>query len=109
MADPLRYNKKGDSGFTLLEVMIAVLLLGLSYVAVLESFSSSMQRLIKLEERLEYLFSEDSQMTRDMRFSGPALDHEDPQGEIFSEGTTYSLIIATSEGNLLQSLQLWKK
>ena len=88
--------------------MIAVLLLSLSYVAVLESFSSSMQRLIKIEARLEYFFSQDSQMTQNIKFSGPALDHEDPEGEIFTEGSTYSLIVASSEGNLLQSLQLWK-
>lgn len=89
--------------------MIAVLLLGLSYVAVLESFSSSMQRLIKLEERLEYFFGQDSQMTGALKFSGPTLDYEDPDGEVFLEGTSYMLIVATSDGNLLQGLQLRKK
>lgn len=108
MAELFRYNKQ-KSGFTLLEVMIAVLLLSLSYVAVLESFSSSMQRLVKLEKRLEFFFAEDSHMTRTVKFSGPALDYEAPEGEILLEGTTYLLSVVSSEGGLLQSLQLNKQ
>ena len=108
MAKFFRYNKNA-SGFTLLEVMIAVLLLSLSYVAVLESFSSSMQRLVKLEKRLEFFFSEDSQMTSNVKFNGPTLDVDTLDGEIFQEGATYLLIVVKSEGGLLQSLKLKKQ
>lgn len=108
MAEHFSYNN-GNRGFTLLEVMIAVLLLSLSYVAVLESFSSSMKRLIKLDERLESFCRQDSQMTGDIKFSGITLDHEDIEGEIFLEGSTYVLSVTTSEGGLLQSLQLHKQ
>lgn len=107
MADTCRYNN-GD-GFTLLEVMTAVLLLALSYVAVLESFSSSMQRLVKLEKRLESFVSQDIQLTRDIKFSGPALFAAESDGEIFLEGTTYLLTVVTSEEGLLHSLQLSKQ
>lgn len=110
MAEFFRYDKS-DSGFTLLEVMIAVLLLSLSYVAVLESFSSSMLRLIKLEQRLESFFQQESRMSRDLKFTSPALDldYTEVKGEIFVEGTTHQLSIATSEEGLLQSLQLTQK
>jgi type II secretion system protein I len=105
MVEFFRYNSN-DNGFTLLEVMIAVLLLSLSYVAVLESFSSSMQRLGKLEKRLEIFMSQDSKMTKDIRFNGPTLEYAPSDGEIFLEGTTYMLTIVASEDGLLQSLQL---
>lgn len=108
MADLGKKNKNA-SGFTLLEVMIAVLLLSLSYVAVLESFSSSMLRLVKLEKRLEFFFSQESQMTSTVKFNGPTLDYETLEGEIFQEGTIYLLTVVKSEGGLLQSLQLKKQ
>lgn len=108
MAKPFRYNKI-DKGFTLLEVMIAVLLLSLSYVAVLESFSSSMQRLLKLEDRLEYFYSQDSQLNKIIKYSGPAIDLEENEGEVFLEGATYQLSVIDSESGLLQSLQLQQK
>ncbi|MBU0680665.1 MAG: type II secretion system GspH family protein [Proteobacteria bacterium] len=108
MADACRYNNATD-GFTLLEVMTAVLLLALSYVAVLESFSSSMQRLVKLEKSLESFVSQDIQLTQDIKFSGPALFDEESAGEIFLEGTTYLLTVVSSEEGLLHSLQLSKQ
>ncbi|MEN8257567.1 MAG: type II secretion system protein [Thermodesulfobacteriota bacterium] len=108
MAEFFRYNNSAK-GFTLLEVMTAVLLLGLSYVAVLESFSSSMHRLNKMEEKLEFFFSQDAVMTENIKYRGPALDYEENDNEIFLEGTTYTLSIATSETGLLQSLQLQRK
>ncbi len=108
MAEFFRYNSS-IRGFTLLEVMIAVLLLSLSYVAVLESFSSSMQRLVKLEQRLEFFVNQDSQMTQDIKFNGPTLDYEESEDDIFLEGTIYMLSVKNSEGGLLQSLQLRKQ
>jgi prepilin-type N-terminal cleavage/methylation domain-containing protein len=105
MAEAFGYNNN-HRGFTLLEVMIAVLLLSLSYVAVLESFSSSMKRLSKLDARLESFFRQDNQMTGHIKFSGPSLDQEVSDGEIFLEGSTYVLTITASQGGLLHSLQL---
>lgn len=105
MAESFRYNSDAR-GFTLLEVMTAVLLLGLSYVAVLESFSSSMHRLVKLEQRLESFVRQDMDLTEAIKFSGPALVQEPPDGEIFLEGATHQLTIVTSQGGVLQGLQL---
>ena len=108
MADFFR-NNNGNKGFTLLEVMTAVLLLGLSYVAVLESFSSSMHRLAKIEEKMEFFFRQDASLRESIKFNGIAMDYEENDNEIFLEGTSYSLSIAVSEKGLLQSLQLHKK
>ena len=107
MVDFLRNNNR--QGFTLLEVMTAVLLLSLGYVAVLESFSSSMLRLSKIEEKLESFFTQDASLMGSIKFNGIALDYEENDNDIFLEGTTYTLFIATSENGLLQSLQLQKK
>ncbi len=105
MADFFRHNKSSE-GFTLLEVMTAVLLLGLSYVAVLESFSSSMNRLNKIEAKLEFFFNQDAAMTEKVKFTSLATDYEENDSEIFLEGTTYTLFIANSEKGLMQGLHL---
>lgn len=105
MAELCRYSDS-ESGFTLLEVMIAALLLSLSYVAVLESFSSSMQRLIKLEKRQEAFIRQDLALTETIKFRGPRLDYEESAGEMVTEGTTYSLFVVRSEEGLLESLEL---
>ena len=107
---PDSHNHEGKaSGFTLLEVMIAVLLLGLSYVAVLESFSFSLQRLVKLEQRLESFINQDAQLFQSIKFNSNTMNIEESEEDVFLEGSEYVLVIASSEGGLLQTLKLQKK
>jgi prepilin-type N-terminal cleavage/methylation domain-containing protein len=57
-------------GFTLLEVLVAVMILGLSYVAVLQSFSLSMQKIQHLETKRIEIFDNLLGFEEEARFTG---------------------------------------
>ena len=49
-AGPLAFGCCSQQGFTLLEVLVAVLILSLAYVAVLQNFSQSNANIFRLEK-----------------------------------------------------------
>jgi len=81
-------------GFTVIEVLVAVVVLGLAYVAVLQSFSLSIRNVVRVERvrsevLTEMLAFEDLLRTEDTE----AL----PAGEIFLEGSHFRLVWVESE------------
>jgi len=98
-----------DKGFTLLEVLVAVVILGLSYVAILQSFSLSLRNITKIEEQRASLFEESSNLIHDARFSGDT-DTEDIEvdGEDFIEGHKYRLVLVLGESGNMETLRLEK-
>ena len=51
-------TEKNKNGFTLIEVLAAVIILGLAYVAVLQSFSLSMKNIARIETARANTFAE---------------------------------------------------
>lgn len=96
-----------DKGFTLLEVLVAVVILGLSYVAVLQSFSLSLRNIAKIEQQRLTLFEEVVNLLQDARFSD---DTEDKgiDGEDFIEGHKYRLVLVPGESGNMETLRLEK-
>lgn len=79
-----------NQGFTLIEVLAAMLLLSMAYVAILESFSTSMGRISKLDRHYQRLLeAEKTILAAPLFFTG---SEDSPAGEIFLEGRRYQLI-----------------
>ena len=95
------------SGFTLLEVLMAVMILALSYVAVLQSFSLSMRKIEHLETRKTEIFDNQLGFEGQARFTGD-FDDEEEEGDfpLFLEGHKYDVLIITDENHELMSLKL---
>ena len=96
-----------DKGFTILEVLVAVVILGLSYVAILQSFSLSLRNISKIEKQRANLFEELSNLIHDARFSDDTEDME-VEGEDFIEGHIYRLVLVPSESGGMETLRLEK-
>lgn len=79
-----------DQGFTLIEVLAAMLLLSMAYVAILESFSSSMSQISKLDHHYEKLLSaEQNILAEPLIFTGATTIQE---GDIHIEGRRFDLL-----------------
>lgn len=96
-----------DQGFTILEVLIAVVILGLSYVAVLQSFSFSMRNISRIEEELTTDFPESASFLSDARFDGgTGVNGETTPGQDYIIGQKYRLVQISSEDGELVTLRL---
>ena len=96
-------------GFTLLEVLVAVMILGLSYVAVLQSFSLSMQKIQHLETKRTEILDNLLGFEEEARFTGDFDDDEEETDfPLFLEGHKYRVVIITDDDTDLMSLKLEK-
>ncbi len=86
---------------------MAVVILGLSYVAVLQSFSLSLRNIAKIEKQRMNLFEELVALVQDARFSADAEDKE-IAGEDFIEGHKYRLVLVPGESGNMETLRLEK-
>lgn len=97
-----------QAGFTLLEVLVAVVILGLAYVAVLQNFSFSLQNVLRVEKSKEQTLAsalafEDKLRPADEEAGEPK---KVPVGPVFLEGHQYNLVLVTSEDHQFMTLQL---
>lgn len=83
---------KDSSGFTLLEVLLAVTILGMAYLAIMQNFSMSLQNIERLDRRGSQLFS--AQLEMEQHFLARNID-EEITGEVFAEGSKYLLMLIT--------------
>ncbi|MEW6427522.1 MAG: type II secretion system protein [Thermodesulfobacteriota bacterium] len=92
----------GKKGFTVLEVLVAVVILGLAYVAVLQNFSLALRNITRIDAKRAEL------LTGMLAFEEllEAADEEDepPEGEIFMEGNTFNLVWVRDETGQFASL-----
>jgi prepilin-type N-terminal cleavage/methylation domain-containing protein len=95
-------------GFTLLEVLAAVLILGLAYVAVLQNFSISLNNIEKIRKTRQAVFEELMAFSENIKFMGtttlPAEDGE--EGAPFIKGAKYELTVITSDNGEMETLKL---
>lgn len=97
---------QGSRGFTLLEVLLAVTILGMAYLAIMQNFSVSLQGIDRLDRRGGQLFS--AQLEMEQHFLARNID-EEATGEVFAEGSKYLLILVTDgDSGRLATLSLKK-
>ncbi|OKY73845.1 MAG: hypothetical protein BM485_16350 [Desulfobulbaceae bacterium DB1] len=106
-----RLSARNEKGFTLLEVLAAVLILALAYVATLESFSVALINIDKIARTRTNVFDEMVSFSLATRFTGSesAADEEQEQEEnatLFMEGHKFRLLEVRSESGELATLQL---
>ncbi len=100
---PLKQNTAAK-GFTLLEVVVAVVILGLAYVAILQNFSFSARNISRLQESRTAIFENALAFENQLRSED---DNEQQDiGEIFLTGKKYSLAIVSNADGSLTSLEL---
>jgi len=96
-----------EMGFTLIEVLAAMLLLSLAYVAILESFSSSLAKVSRLDRHYARLLeAEKTVLAAPLFFPGSEEDTRD--SETYLGGTMYKLTVMKSESGLVETLLLVK-
>ena len=89
-----------QNGFTLLEVLVAVVILGLAYVAILQSFSHSTLSILRLEKKRDGALSSAQEFAADSHAS---------RGELFLEGHRFKLRRVMSDDERLETLRLVKE
>jgi prepilin-type N-terminal cleavage/methylation domain-containing protein len=93
-----------DAGFTLLEVLLAVTILGMAYLAIMQNFSVSLQNIERLDRHGDQLFT--AQLALEKHFLVRNLG-EEVTGEIFVEGDKYMIMLVTDdESGKLTTLSL---
>ncbi|HIJ78343.1 MAG: type II secretion system GspH family protein [Desulfobulbaceae bacterium] len=100
-----RDKPANNQGFTLLEVLVATVILSLAYVAVLENFSQSMAHIFRLEQ------SQAKTIAAGLAFEGRLRESSASAatGEILTEGSKFRLIKISSEDGELISVKLEKR
>ena len=101
-------RKRTDNyGFTLIEVLVAVVILGLAYVAALQSFSLSMKNIHQLEEKRNEITASLLAFEKRSRFVGQdSNESEEVEGTIFLEGHKFNLLVVTDSSDNLTTLVL---
>ena len=105
-------RQRGQGGFSLIEVLVAVTILGVAYVAILQSFSMSLHNLARMKESRAVLLQdylafearlvpmkEGEQSEKQRRGKGE---------ELFLKGNIYELWRLDSESGAFNSVKLEK-
>jgi prepilin-type N-terminal cleavage/methylation domain-containing protein len=101
--------KKQEQGFTLVEIVIAVIIMGLAYVVILQSFSLSTRNIAKVEairnSLLEYALEFDQQSFAQRLGDEDAVEMNE---SVFMEGSIYQLVLVSDESENFMTLRLEK-
>ena len=84
------------AGFTLLEILVAVAILGLAYLAVLQNFSLSLRNIERVEDSGRRSYAAMLAREGDLLIIPGQLEATPPPGEIYAEGRDYQLVLAES-------------
>jgi prepilin-type N-terminal cleavage/methylation domain-containing protein len=96
-------TKGREEGFTLLEVVVAVVILGLAYVAVMQSLSLSTRNILRIERSGKATFEQTIHLEKILL--GLA-DEEADSEEIYLKGTRLQLGIIQGEDARMKTLKL---
>ncbi len=99
-----------NKGFTLIEILVAVVIMGLAYVAILQSFSLSSRNIAHLDKERTSLLVNSLNFERQLLIpeqlnNGTA----DSGADVVAEGAFYKLSRAASKNNVFMTLKLDKK
>ncbi|MBU0728262.1 MAG: prepilin-type N-terminal cleavage/methylation domain-containing protein [Proteobacteria bacterium] len=105
------HRKCQQGGFTLIEVLVAVTIMGLAYVVILQNFSMSMSNIVRVERKRAQIISDLIAFERQLQPEDPGeagLLLDTASGEPFLEGRKYRLILVASENGDFETLLLEK-
>ena len=95
-----------ERGFTLIEVLAAVMILGMAYVAILQSFSVSMKNIRRIDTARTTTFETVLAFEHLLRPLDDADDAPDKDLPLFLEGSLYRLVLVSDEEDVLTTLKL---
>ena len=104
-------SKKKEKGFTLIEIVVAVIILGLAYVAVLQNFSISMKNILRVEKSRTRVFEQMLAFEDELHITEEEEEEEEMSEQdfpIFLEGSIYAVVVVTDEDEEFVSLRLEK-
>ncbi len=99
-----------NKGFTLIEILVAVVIMGLAYVAILQSFSLSSRNIARLDKERTSLLVNSLNFERQLLIP-EQLDNgaADSSVDVMVKGAFYKLSLAASKNNVFMTLKLDKK
>jgi len=100
---PWRPGNKVQAGFTLIEVVVAVVILALAYASILQNFSLSLRNIYRVDSKQTELFSRQLEFETLLAKIG-AGEEKDQQGEVFLEGNRSQVVMLTDESGQLVTL-----
>lgn len=101
---------KTEEGFTLIEILVAVVIMGLAYVAILQSFSLSSRNIFNMEETRTTLLKNSLAFEEQLLITGQADQAQaGPADNTLVEGSIYQLNLVADENNDFMTLKLEKK
>ena len=99
-----RRGNDRQAGFTIIEVVVAVVILALAYTSILQNFSLSLRNIDRVDTVQSELFNQQllfESKLQEMAFS----EEEEAPGETFLEGNRYRVVLVTDEsGNFVTLL-----
>lgn len=99
----------GKSGFSLLEILVAVTIMGLAYVAILQNFSMSSRTIASMERGRAEALASSMAFERTLLSLDQPDKKDDDRGQIVAEGALYSLTQVADETGEFMTLKLQKK
>ena len=101
---------KLEAGFSLLEILVAVTIMGLAYVAILQSFSLSARNIHFMDESRTELLTNTLAFEKQLIAMGQAEEGDMAEGgEVLVDGSGYELVLVTDENNDFMTIMLNKK
>ncbi len=106
---PILRTPEKEKGFTLIEIMIAVVIMGMAYIVILQNFSLSSRNISKVESHRNHLLRNTLEFEQRSFASRLANEETSEMTEsIFMEGSSYQLILVSDESESFMSLRLKK-
>lgn len=102
-------KKKRQKGFSLLEILVAVTIMGLAYVAILQNFSMSTRSIVKMDEGRTVLLASAMAFERMLLSLDQAEEGAGDAGEVLAEGGRYQVTQVIDENDDFMTLKLKKK
>jgi len=101
-------EKNWQRGFSVLEILVAVTIMGLAYVAILQNFSMSSRSIAKMDEGRTALLASSLVFERTL-LSLDQADKGGDAGEILADGGRFQLTQVIDENDDFMTLKLKKK
>lgn len=101
---------EAEAGFSLLEILVAVTIMGLAYVAILQSFSLSARNIHFMDASRTELLASTLAFEKQLISMGQAEQGDMAEGgELLVDGSAYELVLVTDENNDFMTIMLNKK